>query len=188
MIIYTIPSHIFMCFMLVLVHAIVNEENHRIAYYQFNGRSSWHTDRLSIKVTYCGFSSIEGNLWYYLVSYLGSQFTPLSEDSYPPVFRTMISMLLHALINQEIISSTPYEYNCMNVNFLSWFLNIEKTNLSISRGISFIMDVMLSILKKMGIQIWNRVWSRLKWILWRINLYITIINNMMIKYTHDTKN
>ena len=38
-----------------------------------------------------------------------------------------------------------------------------------------------------GIQIWNIVWARLKWILWRINLYITIIKNMMIRYTHDSQ-
>ena len=29
----------------------------------------------------------------------------------------------------------------MNINFLSWFLNVVTSNLSMSRGIIFIMDV-----------------------------------------------
>ena len=49
----------------------------------------------------------------------------------------------------------------------------------------FFHFIIINLFDWSGIQIWNRVWGRLKWILWRINLYITIINNMMIKYTHD---
>ena len=39
-----------------------------------------------------------------------------------------------------------------------------------------------------GVQIWNRFRGRLKWILWRVNLNITIINGIMINYSHDSWN
>ena len=37
-------------------------------------------------------------------------------------------------MNQEDLASDPSSSNPMNVNYLSWFLNIIKGNLRISRG------------------------------------------------------
>ena len=39
-----------------------------------------------------------------------------------------------------------------------------------------------------GLWIWNRFRVKLKWKNWRVNLNITIINGMMIKYTNDCWN
>ena len=85
--------------MLVLFHARGMKENHHIAYHQFNGKYSWHNDSLSTKVTSCDFSSVEDTSYYYTVSYLGYQFSSLSEDSSPPLVWTMITMSLHSPIN-----------------------------------------------------------------------------------------
>ena len=66
---------------------------------------------------------------------------PLREDSYPPVFWTMMFMLWHVFINSEDIDSAPSSLTMMNANLLSWFLNVVTINFRISRGESLLMDV-----------------------------------------------
>ena len=38
-----------------------------------------------------------------------------------------------------------------------------------------------------GVQIWNRVWGGFKWILWRVNLNITIVNGKIIMSPYDSQ-
>ena len=51
----------------------------------------------------------------------------------------------------------------------------------------FFHFVIISWFNWSGILIWKIFWGILKWIIWRINLYITIINETIINYTHDSK-
>ena len=42
--------------------------------------------------------------------------------------------------------------------------------------------------REIGVWIWNRFRGRSKWIPWRVNFNITIINGVMIKFTHNNRN
>ena len=70
---------------------------------------------------------------------LGYHFSSLNEYSSTPLVWTMISMLLHALINSEDISSAPYQYTQLNATLLSWFPNLVTSNLTISRCVCLIL-------------------------------------------------
>ena len=46
----------------------------------------------------------------------------------------MMFMLLHVFMNSSYLSSAQYSSTRINLTFLSWFLNLVKRNLRVSRG------------------------------------------------------
>ena len=47
--------------------------------------------------------------------------------------------------------------------------------------------IIINLFDQSGVRIWNRVRGRLKLIILRLNINITVINDMMIKYPHDSQ-
>ena len=107
--------------MMVLIHSRGSNQHPHATYYQLGGRARWYTDRQSTKVPSC-----------YLISLVfGISLLPLSKDEYPPVFLTMMFMLLYAFINENYVGSATYSSNRMNANLLSLLLNVVTRNLRI---------------------------------------------------------
>ena len=65
----------------------------------------------------------------------------LIKDASPPIFWTMMFMLLNVFINSEDISSAPCLSTRMNAILLSWFLNVVRRNLGMSWVGSLILGV-----------------------------------------------
>ena len=70
------------------------------------------------------------------------------------------------------------EVNIQNIIIMIWVKYFQE----------FVHFIITNWFDWNAVHIQNIVICRFKWILWRINLNINIINGIMIKYTHDGKN
>ena len=71
-------------------------------------------------------------------------------------------------------------------------LNVNIQNIFIIFWVKYFPEMVHFIISnwfnRSGVWIWNRSRVEFSWKLWRVNLNITIINFMMIKYPHDSWN